>query len=222
MAFKMDCPHCMRTLNVTETAMGKTIPCPGCHQPVAVPRESPPVHPMHQVEPHGYAIPVAQASPVASLPPPLVPPGITPVSRPESTELETGTCTYCRRAMALDAVKCSSCGNWRRDIHELIDDDRRLAIAQINALIIGTILAGISFAAAVVGATTETLSGRNFSSERFFASPWFAVGVVIAIAVVVMYIITLTRAGQIKQRIHTASRGLWEHPWWASPPSRRQ
>jgi hypothetical protein len=44
---------------------------------------------------------------------------------------------------------------------------------------------------------------------------------VIAVAVVVMYIVTQARAGQIKQRIHAASRGLWEHPWWASPPSRR-
>ena len=124
--------------------------------------------------------------------------------------------------MALDAVKCSSCGNWRRDIHELIDDFRRLAIAQINALIIGTILASVSFAAAVVGATTRTIFGTNFSSEEFVRSPvvhgWrrdCGCG---------RYNVHryANAPGQIKQRIHAASRGLWEHPWWASPPSRRQ
>ena len=38
MAFKMDCPHCKRTLNVTEKAFGKTVPCPGCNQPIQVPQ----------------------------------------------------------------------------------------------------------------------------------------------------------------------------------------
>ena len=66
MTFKMDCPHCMRTLNVTEKAMGKTVPCPGCNQPVAVPPQSPALRPMRQVGPEGGAIPVAQASRLAS------------------------------------------------------------------------------------------------------------------------------------------------------------
>ena len=43
MPFKMDCPHCHRTLNVTEKAFGKKVPCPNCKQPVTVPQwaESP-------------------------------------------------------------------------------------------------------------------------------------------------------------------------------------
>ena len=37
MAFKMECPHCKRALNVTDKAIGKTVPCPGCGSPVSVP-----------------------------------------------------------------------------------------------------------------------------------------------------------------------------------------
>jgi len=37
MFFKMDCPHCKRSLNVTEKAFGKTVACPGCNQPINVP-----------------------------------------------------------------------------------------------------------------------------------------------------------------------------------------
>ena len=36
MSFKMDCPRCMKTLNVTEKAFGKTVPCPSCNQPIKV------------------------------------------------------------------------------------------------------------------------------------------------------------------------------------------
>jgi hypothetical protein len=39
MPFKMDCPHCQKTLNVGEKAIGKTIPCPGCNQPVTIQQE---------------------------------------------------------------------------------------------------------------------------------------------------------------------------------------
>lgn len=38
MSFKINCPHCTRTLKVTELAFGKTLPCPGCKQPIHVPQ----------------------------------------------------------------------------------------------------------------------------------------------------------------------------------------
>ena len=37
MPFKLSCPHCRRGLKVTEPAFGKTVPCPGCDQPISVP-----------------------------------------------------------------------------------------------------------------------------------------------------------------------------------------
>jgi hypothetical protein len=42
MAFTIECPHCHRTLNVTEKAFGRTLPCPGCNQPIKVPQPAQP------------------------------------------------------------------------------------------------------------------------------------------------------------------------------------
>ena len=55
MSFKISCPHCAKALNVTEPAFGKTVPCPGCNQPIKVPIP---------------AQPLRQASPVGPPPPP--------------------------------------------------------------------------------------------------------------------------------------------------------
>ena len=41
MSFKMDCPHCKRTLNVTDKVFGKTVACPGCNQSFTVPASPP-------------------------------------------------------------------------------------------------------------------------------------------------------------------------------------
>ena len=37
MSFKISCPHCQKGLKVTEPAFGKTVPCPGCNQPISIP-----------------------------------------------------------------------------------------------------------------------------------------------------------------------------------------
>jgi len=72
MSFKMNCPHCNRTLNVTEKAFGKTVPCPnpGCNGLIQVP-SSPP----HPVVPKTQPIqaPLPQ-QPVRTPLPPTMPP----------------------------------------------------------------------------------------------------------------------------------------------------
>ena len=49
MSFKISCPHCTRTLSVTEPAFGKIVPCPGCAQPIKVPNLAPPSRPVSPV-----------------------------------------------------------------------------------------------------------------------------------------------------------------------------
>jgi hypothetical protein len=80
MAFKMDCPHCRKTLNVTEKAFGKTVPCPGCNQPIAVPQQEP-----MQASVARPATAMAQAvtaTPTRASPPP--PPSKTPPTTGET------------------------------------------------------------------------------------------------------------------------------------------
>ena len=40
MSFKISCPHCSKTLNAPEDALGKVLPCPVCKQPVTIPQHS--------------------------------------------------------------------------------------------------------------------------------------------------------------------------------------
>ena len=63
MSFKMECPRCMKTLNVTEKAFGKTVPCPNCNQPIKVPQ---PTQPSLQASPVGAAPPWSGARRMAT------------------------------------------------------------------------------------------------------------------------------------------------------------
>ena len=130
-------------------------------------------------------------------------------------ELETETCAFCRKPMSSDAIQCSSCRNWRQDIHLLIDTYRKLMLAQVVACTIGALLASLLFVAAAASATTETLFGRSFSSEKFFASPWFVLAVLLSVLVVVVWIVTVAPAVRTRHRIQQATKGLWERPWWS-------
>lgn len=76
MSFKMDCPHCKRTLNVTEKAFGKTVPCPGCNQPVTVPQHWAPPPPPRRAEMAAPFLPAGAARP----------PEATLVGEPESDQ----------------------------------------------------------------------------------------------------------------------------------------
>ncbi len=76
MAFKMDCPHCKKTLNVTEKALGRTVSCPGCSQPVTVPQQPESLLPPRPVEVQTPPVRVAKAQARATSP---LPPGTPPM-----------------------------------------------------------------------------------------------------------------------------------------------
>ncbi len=91
MAFKMDCPHCKRTLNVPEAAFGKTVPCPGCNQTLTVPQQPESVSSPHPVGAQASSRgverqPQAQASSTSPLPKDMPPvPGTTSKVEPEES-----------------------------------------------------------------------------------------------------------------------------------------
>ena len=72
MSFKISCPHCKRTLSVTEKAVGKTGPCPVCNKPVTVPKH-PETSSSSQRLASVKAAPLHAAAPPAVVPPPSVP-----------------------------------------------------------------------------------------------------------------------------------------------------
>ena len=132
MPFKMDCPHCGKTLNVVEKAYGKTLPCPGCNRPVAVP--TPPESPSTSRAIEQCASPrVSQHAPetVAS-PPPLA--ADAPMSEQFSTE--SRVCDRCSEQMPTNAVRCPKCTSWRKDIR---DDRIRLVSGLMSGMVFGVI-----------------------------------------------------------------------------------
>lgn len=164
-----------------------------------------------------------------------------------STGSEIGTCAFCRKALAAEAVQCSSCGNWRRDIHLLIDKHRKLEFAQLVTITLGGFLAAIVFAEGARHPSARRRSGfmgggtalsdslfekfekdgvgekkygvggsrSEFSFEKFVATPFFAIGLLIVICVVVAWVATQIAAARTRRRIQEKSKGLWKRPWWS-------
>ena len=222
-------PHCKRTLNVSERAFGKTVPCPGCGQPVTAPRQSMPLQPMCPVEPKAQPLRVVQATHAASPPPTRnarVPPAPCPPVAVHATlagkqpvapdvEQETGTCTWCRKAMPSDALQCPWCRNWRRDIHLLIQTYRELALWQIaTAIISGLLIAGAFFLGLPDAMENNKLLERTFSFEKFLNTPSFDIIVLVVVLTVVVYVPTQVHAVRCRHRIQQATKGLWIRPWW--------
>jgi hypothetical protein len=69
MAFQMNCPNCMKRLNVTEKAFGKTVPCPGCNQPLSIPQQPEMPAPQQTVRVQAALHPSRPATKPVPLPP---------------------------------------------------------------------------------------------------------------------------------------------------------
>lgn len=101
MSFKMNCPRCGKTLIVAEKTYGKTLPCPNCNQPVAVPipsesRQSP--------KPSDSCVPLPQLPLAGEIP------------ATASLSAATRVCEWCAESIPRQALKCPRCTKWRRDI----------------------------------------------------------------------------------------------------------
>ena len=128
------------------------------------------------------------------------------------SESETGACAFCRKPMPSDAIKCSSCQNWRRDIHLLIRDYRRIATTQVVCLVISLpIVCGLLFTAGKDAVRVDFLSGhRQYSFDAFVRSPSLRFAVVVMLLVAVVYIATQIPTARIGNRIQQLTDGLWQ------------
>jgi len=114
MTFKMDCPHCMRKLNVTEKAFGKTVPCPGCNQPVKVPQSAAMPPSARPVECSAPRVGSTQDGRTARTSPVQLPPGMPPVPKGEDSAcfvesaFAAGEVQHKRPTEALQ--ECPDCG----------------------------------------------------------------------------------------------------------------
>ena len=181
------CPTCKRAHSASESLVGKWVQCKHCGAKFQI---------------------------KSGAPDPLQPP---PAEKMEQlVGSETGTCAFCRKPMPSDALQCSSCQNWRRDIHRLVDTYRKLALAQLFSITFGGLLAAILFitGAQHPSARKTTLFSSEFSFEKFVTTPSFAIGVVITVLVVVVWVVTQVPAARTRRRIQQATKGLWKRPWW--------
>lgn len=130
-------------------------------------------------------------------PPYVVPPSLPPVA----SESETITCAFCQKPMPLKAIQCSSCKNWRQDIHLLIQRYRRLATIQIICLVMGTVGTGLGLGVALkeVGSIEKVPQSRPF---------WFIV--VYGLFTIGAYLWTQIPAAQIGNRSQDMTGGLWK------------
>jgi hypothetical protein len=151
MPFKIDCPHCNRVLNVTEKAYGKTLPCSGCNQPVAIPQPFNSIISQNPTQSNESPAHISQdkATAKAASTPPLK----ENMSQAASEVPQTRICEWCAESISIKALKCPRCTKWRKDIEE----DRRDYITAI----VSTILIGILLVAAVF----ISVSNKNELSE---------------------------------------------------------
>jgi len=131
-------------------------------------------------------------------------------SSPPPIDSETVVCAFCPKPMSQEALQCSSCQNWRRDIHVLIDTYRKFTLAQVAAIMLGGL---VVFVLVVTTKEARTWTGQ-FSFEKFRGTPSFVAAVVTVIVVVLVGIITQVSAVGYRERIRKATNGLWKRPWW--------
>ncbi len=125
-------------------------------------------------------------------PPPL------PTNPPnQSATAGIGACAFCCKPMPLEAVKCSSCQSWRRDIDLLINKYRNLMRAQLAAILMG----GAWIIVLVAVAAKE---GKPILS---------ADTVTIFLFTVVAIVLAGVPAISIRRSIQQVTKGLWDRPW---------
>jgi len=151
-----------------------------------------------------------------TLPTHATPPPLSDDPPTQSRASETKICAFCRKPMPADAIQCASCQNWRRDIHLLVATYRKLALAQMAAMLVGLPLAVILFITGMnhPSARNQTLFTSEFSFEKFATTPFFAIGVVLVVVVVVVYAATQGPAVRTRHQIQKLTGGLWKRPWW--------
>lgn len=168
MSFKINCPHCTRTLYVTEPAFGKTVPCPGCNQPVRVPY---PPQPLRQASPLGAQAWSGAAhdgeTPRDTVP--SSPAGMPPVpASDEPIEVLNGSDEAPARAGALaNAVQGLNLtdmflGNEEKSVFSLLPGEQRLAELTIHHQYFFVVKSGV---------TRVTLTSQRFlyTATRVFS-----------------------------------------------------
>jgi hypothetical protein len=213
---RISCPRCRSILECPDHKGGSKIGCPKCAQRLQVPALPPNktvVAPVPPASRPTRASPPVPPFPVSPLPPsperPPVPPPLPALhsfprnSSSESVGSETGTCAFCQKPMPSDAIQCSSCRNWRRDIHLLIGKHHRFALAQIAVVCVGAI-----FVIAAIARAKEEVGALGTPSD-----PTGVVALIATITALAWAVILLPLAG-IRRRLQKLTKGLWERPWW--------
>lgn len=136
-----------------------------------------------------------------------------PVPNPSVLKLEgasTGVCAFCQTTMPQGAVKCSSCQNWRKDIHILIRQYRRIAATQFLVLVVGLSGALSLLSVAIIkDADVGGIWKWSFSFEALMRSPRLWIAIFVMVVVLVGFVVTQIPAARIGNQIQRLTGGLW-------------
>lgn len=104
--------------------------------------------------------------------------------------------------MPLEAIQCSSCNNWRKDIHLLIKEYRRLATTQLVGLAMGL--------PATVAFQCIALRNAHRSIENLLQSPPLWLAVLMGIVTAGAFVYIQVPAARLGNRIQDMTDGLWK------------
>jgi hypothetical protein len=148
MSFKMGCPHCKRVLHVTETAFGKTVPCPGCGLPVDVPQpaQASTARPANNSSPRPDAGRDGHGRPHSSSAPPKTPPLPQEESRFNSIDESSRNPASAAMPKVFQGLNVADmfAGNEKEFVFPLVPGEERLADLTIHHLHLFFVKSGVT------------------------------------------------------------------------------
>ena len=165
MPIRSVCPKCQKRLKAGDEQAGKTLTCPTCSTPVAVPAMDMPSAPLQEetVDPNPISVPnttpAVSGGDIESVPPNI-----------QSAEPKTMPCPMCGEIILAVAKKCKHCKALlaEQDDAETITDEKKIAEEKSKKIAGGCCVGCLGFIVlALIVGNIPSCGGSNGKYERY-------------------------------------------------------